>query len=32
VLTLGDVERVARDLGRPLRQRSTGYGRGHAGA
>jgi FO synthase len=32
VLTLGDVERVARDLGRPLRQRSTGYGGGHAGA
>jgi FO synthase len=32
VLTLVDVERVARDLGRPLRQRSTSYGRGHAGA
>jgi 5-amino-6-(D-ribitylamino)uracil---L-tyrosine 4-hydroxyphenyl transferase len=27
VLTLDDVERIARELGRPLRQRTTGYGR-----
>jgi FO synthase len=26
VLSLGDVTRVARELGRPLRQRTTGYG------
>jgi FO synthase subunit 2 len=31
VLTLDDVERVARELGRPLRQRSTGYGKVIAG-
>lgn len=27
VLTLDDVERVARELGRPLQQRTTGYGK-----
>jgi FO synthase len=27
VLTLDDVERIAGELGRPLRQRTTGYGR-----
>lgn len=32
VLTLGDVERIAGQLGRPLRQRTTGYGRVLAGA
>jgi 5-amino-6-(D-ribitylamino)uracil---L-tyrosine 4-hydroxyphenyl transferase len=32
VLTLGDVERVARELGRPLWQRTTGYGKVIAGA
>ncbi len=32
VLTLGDVERVARALGRPLRQRTTAYGKVTAGA
>jgi FO synthase len=32
VLTLGDVERVARELDRPLRQRTTGYGKVPAGA
>jgi 5-amino-6-(D-ribitylamino)uracil---L-tyrosine 4-hydroxyphenyl transferase len=32
VLTLGDVERVARELGRPLWQRTTGYGKVLAGA
>jgi FO synthase len=31
VLTLDDVERVARELGRPLWQRSTGYGKVNAG-
>jgi FO synthase subunit 2 len=31
VLTLADVERVARLLGRPLRQRTTGYGQVVAG-
>jgi 5-amino-6-(D-ribitylamino)uracil---L-tyrosine 4-hydroxyphenyl transferase len=31
VLTLDDVERVARELGRPLRQRTTGYGKVAAG-
>jgi len=30
-LTLGDVERVARELGRPLSQRTTGYGEVIAG-
>ncbi len=32
VLTRGDVDRVARELGRPLRQRTTVYGRVPAGA
>ena len=32
VLTLDQVERVARELGRPLRQRTTGYGQVIAGA
>jgi FO synthase subunit 2 len=32
VLTLGDATRVARELGRPLRQRTTGYGKVLAGA
>jgi FO synthase subunit 2 len=32
VLTLGDVTRVARELGRPLQQRTTGYGKVGAGA
>jgi FO synthase len=32
VLTLDDVTRVARELGRPLRQRTTGYGKVLAGA
>ena len=32
VLTLDDVTRVARELGRPLRQRTTGYGMVGAGA
>jgi FO synthase len=32
VLSLGDVERVAGALGRPLRQRTTGYGKVPAGA
>jgi 5-amino-6-(D-ribitylamino)uracil---L-tyrosine 4-hydroxyphenyl transferase len=32
VLTLDDVARVARELGRPLRQRTTGYGKVLAGA
>ena len=32
VLTLGDVARVARELGRPLRQRTTTYGKVIAGA
>jgi FO synthase len=32
VLTLGDVERVARALGRPLQQRTTAYGKVTAGA
>jgi FO synthase len=32
VLTLGDVERVARSLGRPLQQRTTAYGKVTAGA
>jgi FO synthase subunit 2 len=32
VLTLGDVTRVARRLGRPLRQRTTTYGKVTAGA
>jgi 5-amino-6-(D-ribitylamino)uracil---L-tyrosine 4-hydroxyphenyl transferase len=32
VLTLGDVERVARELGRPLWQRTTSYGKVTAGA
>jgi 5-amino-6-(D-ribitylamino)uracil---L-tyrosine 4-hydroxyphenyl transferase len=32
VLTLDDIERVARELARPLRQRTTGYGRVLAGA
>ncbi len=32
VLTRDDVERVARELGRPLRQRTTGYGKVLAGA
>jgi FO synthase subunit 2 len=32
VLTLDDVARVARELGRPLRQRTTGYGKVTAGA
>jgi 5-amino-6-(D-ribitylamino)uracil---L-tyrosine 4-hydroxyphenyl transferase len=32
VLTLDDVERVARELGRPLWQRTTGYGKVIAGA
>jgi FO synthase subunit 2 len=32
VLTVGDIERVARELGRPLRQRTTGYDEVHAGA
>jgi 5-amino-6-(D-ribitylamino)uracil---L-tyrosine 4-hydroxyphenyl transferase len=32
VLTLGDVERAARELGRPLQQRTTGYGKVLAGA
>ena len=32
VLTLDDVERVARELGRPLWQRTTGYGKVLAGA
>jgi FO synthase subunit 2 len=31
VLTLDDVTRVARELGRPLRQRTTGYGKVTAG-
>jgi 5-amino-6-(D-ribitylamino)uracil---L-tyrosine 4-hydroxyphenyl transferase len=31
VLTHGDVERVARELGRPLQQRTTGYGKVIAG-
>jgi 5-amino-6-(D-ribitylamino)uracil---L-tyrosine 4-hydroxyphenyl transferase len=31
VLTLGDVDRVARELGRPLWQRTTGYGKVVAG-
>jgi FO synthase subunit 2 len=31
VLTVDDVERVARQLGRPLRQRTTGYGKVAAG-
>jgi hypothetical protein len=32
VLTLDDVSRVARELGRPLQQRTTGYGKVLAGA
>jgi FO synthase len=32
VLTLGDVERVARELGRPLQQRTTSYDKVPAGA
>jgi FO synthase len=32
VLTLDDVARVARELGRPLQQRTTGYGKVPAGA
>jgi FO synthase len=32
VLTLDDVARVARELGRPLQQRTTGYGKVLAGA
>jgi FO synthase subunit 2 len=32
VLTLDDIERVARELARPLRQRTTGYGKVLAGA
>jgi 5-amino-6-(D-ribitylamino)uracil---L-tyrosine 4-hydroxyphenyl transferase len=32
VLTLADVERVARELGRPPQQRTTGYGKVLAGA
>jgi FO synthase subunit 2 len=32
ILTLGDVARVAKELGRPLRQRTTGYGKVPAGA
>jgi FO synthase len=32
VLTVGDIERVARRLGRPLWQRTTGYGKVFAGA
>ena len=32
VLTLGDVTRVARELGRPLQQRTTTYGKVIAGA
>lgn len=32
VLTLDDVQRVARALGRPLQQRTTGYGKVLAGA
>jgi FO synthase len=32
VLTLGDVARVARELGRPLQQRTTAYGKVPAGA
>ena len=32
ILSLGDVARVARELGRPLRQRTTGYGKVPAGA
>ena len=32
VLTLGDVARVARELGRPLQQRTTTYGKVIAGA
>ena len=32
VLTRDDIERVARELGRPLRQRTTGYDEGPAGA
>jgi FO synthase len=32
VLTLDDVTRVARELGRPLQQRTTGYGKVLAGA
>jgi len=32
VLTRDDVTRVARELGRPLRQRTTGYGKVPAGA
>ena len=32
VLTLGDVTRVARELGRPLEQRTTTYGKVAAGA
>jgi FO synthase len=31
VLTLGDIERVARELGRPVWQRTTGYERVVAG-
>lgn len=31
-LSRGDAERVARELGRPLRQRTTGYGKVPAGA
>jgi 5-amino-6-(D-ribitylamino)uracil---L-tyrosine 4-hydroxyphenyl transferase len=32
VLTLDDIGRLARELGRPLRQRTTGYGKVLAGA
>ncbi len=32
VLTLDDIERVARELGRPVWQRTTGYGKVAAGA
>jgi FO synthase len=32
VLTTDDIERVARELGRPVWQRTTGYGKVAAGA